>query len=103
MATVMSYSSITTVLDSMALEDGKTFTLGTPDSKKNYAVFFIVKECGDTGEQMITEDCLFGYVKIDRVNHNKQIVSGSFDFNVRDENDNLFRMFDGVFDRHYTN
>lgn len=97
------FSSVTIVLDSIGLEEGKTYTLGSPGAKKNYAVYFIVKECGNTGEQMTTADDLYGYVKIDRVNHEKQIVTGSFDFNVRDENGNLFRMSDGVFDRHYTN
>lgn len=96
------FATITIVLDSVAVERDATFKLGSPGPKKNYATYFIVKECGDTGEEMTTNDDLFGYVAFDRVDKEKKIVTGSFHFHVKDKNGNLYRMSDGVFDRHYT-
>ena len=97
------FSSITIVLDSIQLAEGMMYPLGSPGNRKNYAIYFIVKECADTGEEIFTTDDLFGYLRVDRINIEKQIVTGTFDFKVRDKNGNLYRMSDGVFDRHYTN
>jgi hypothetical protein len=96
------FSSVTITLDSIELKQDRTYQLGTPGPKKNYASYFVISGCALTGTTINTSDDLFGIVTITRLDPIKKIVNGEFDFRMRDADGNIVRVSDGIFDRHYT-
>lgn len=96
------FSNITITLDSIELKQDKTYRLGTPGLRKNYASYLVVGGCGESGKTIYTADDLYGEVTITRLDVHKGIANGTFDFKMRDEFGNIIRMSDGIFDRHYT-
>lgn len=95
------FYSISITLDSVELRQGRSYTLGTPGKRKNYASYFFVERCGDDGRRIFTSDDLQAEVFITRIDTAKKLVVGSFDIKIRDSAGITYRMSDGFFDRHY--
>ena len=89
------------MLDSIVLKERTRYVLGTPGKKKNYGWYFRTTECGQPREEIYTSDDLYGEIFIDRFDPVRKIVTGTFDFNSKDKNGNIYRVSDGVFDRHF--
>jgi hypothetical protein len=96
------FASVTITLDSIELKADTVYKLGTPGVRKNFAEYFVIKDCALTGKSLYTSDDLYGELTITRLDTFKKVVNGSFDFKMRDENGNIIRMSDGIFDKHYT-
>ncbi len=97
------FSSVTIVLDSIRLIPNAVYRLGTPGDKKNYASYFVASDCGLSGVRIYTADDLYAEVVITRLDRHKQVVNGTFDFRMRDQNGDVVRISDGVFERRYRN
>lgn len=97
------FFSLGITLDSIALENGKTFRLGSPGPKKNYGWYAFYTACSQQMVKIYTSDELEGEVTITRFDPDKRIVTGTFDFRLKDANGNLYRVSDGIFDRHFKN
>jgi hypothetical protein len=95
------YYTVSITLDSVLLEEGKTYRLGTPGSKKNYGSYSFITGCSQRKIEMFSFDERPGIISIIKLDPIKKIVTGTFDFRVRDENGLVYRMSDGAFDRHY--
>jgi hypothetical protein len=93
--------TVSITLDSVHLEVGKTYHLGSPGPKKNYGSYAFVPGCSRQKVELFSFDERPGIITITKLDRNKKIVTGTFDFRVRDQNGFIFRMSDGAFDRHY--
>ena len=94
---------VSITLDSVVLEKGKTYTLGSRGARKNYGSYAFITECSQSLVELFTTDDLKGEVTITKVDNVKKIVTGTFEFWVKDANDFIYRISDGIFDRHYSN
>jgi hypothetical protein len=95
-------TSVGITLDSIAIEEGKTYMLGGKGTYKNYGSFFSLKSCAQSKIEFFTKDNLFGYITITKFDPVKRIIKGNFQFTVSDANGSISTLSDGVFDRHYT-
>lgn len=95
------FFSLGIMLDSIELKVGTRYVLGTPGTKKNYGWYFITDECGEPRSELYTSDDLYGEVIIDMFDPVRKIVRGSFGFHMKDKDGNIYRVSDGIFDRHY--
>lgn len=88
-------------LDSVYLRRGETYILGSPGLKKHYGSYTINTDCSQTAEELFTSDDTPGIITITKFDQNKKVITGTFDFKVKDKNGYVYRMSDGVFDRYY--
>lgn len=97
------FFSLSIILDSVEVRRGQGYELGSPGAKKNFAKYFIVRDCSQGSEEIYTSDEIPGILIITKFDENKKIVHGTFDFKMKDANGNLYRISDGIFDRHFAN
>lgn len=97
------FFSLGIILDSIELRAGASYVLGSPGVRKNYGKYLLVTECSQPAVELLTSDDVPGIVTITSYDRTKKIIRGVFDFKVKDPDGNLYRISDGVFDRHYTN
>jgi hypothetical protein len=95
--------SVSITLDSIQLQEGKTYVLGNNGDQKKFGKYLILKDCTAPPIELFTSDNDPGEITITRFVPEKGIVRGTFAFVVRDDNGNVYRISDGIFDRHFIN
>lgn len=95
--------SIGFVLDSVMLEEGKTYLLGNQGPRNNYGRYYLNSTCDQSTLELYTNDNEPGQVTITYFDPVDKSVSGTFSFTVSDNNGNVYEISHGVFDRHYEN
>jgi hypothetical protein len=91
-------------LDSVQLEEGKTYFMGTQGSKKKFGSYFFTPGCAQSRVDVYTNDTIRpAQITITKFDPIKKVIMGTFYFVVSDDKGNEFRISDGIFDRHYTN
>lgn len=95
--------SITIVLDSIKLEQGRIHLLGDPGTKKKYGTYSRIDDCSGDKLEMHTNDLNGGEVLITKYDSALKFVSGSFFFTVKDSTGNEYRVSEGLFDQVLTN
>lgn len=93
---------ISFTLDSVRLEEGATYFLGTKAAYKHHGAYSVMTGCSTSPVELLTRDGDYGIVTITKFDPDKKVVTGVFDFKVRDALGNVYRISDGVFDRHYS-
>lgn len=91
-------------LDSVNIEEGKTYTLGTPGRGKNYGSYFFVTGCNQDRVELYTSDNddTPGKITIKKYDPVKKVITGTFYFTVKGTHGEFFQITGGIFDRHYT-
>lgn len=91
-------------LDSVNIEEGKTYTLGSPGSGKNYGSYFYVPGCNQDRIELYTSDSddIPGKITIKKYDPVKKVITGTFYFTVKGSHGEFFQITGGIFDRHYT-
>jgi hypothetical protein len=97
-----STATIEIVLDSVQLKEGKSYFLGAPGKKKNYATYSIISGCSEPVSEYATTDDTFGVVRIRKFNPDLRVVSATFFFTVMNADGDGVQIADGYFDRHFT-
>lgn len=97
-----SNSTVGITLDSVELVAGKRYNLGVPGEKANYGSYFLVPGCGQDRIQMNTFGETENYIIIKSFDPIKKVVTGTFNFTVKDAQGNRYQITDGIFDRHFT-
>jgi hypothetical protein len=97
------FFSLSIVLDSVEVRRGQAYALGSPGIKRNYARYTLLSDCSQSSQELYTSDDLPGTLMITRYDTFKKVVHGTFDFKVKDHQGNLYRISDGIFDRHFKN
>lgn len=95
-------STVGITLDSVELVAGKRYNLGIPGAKANYGTYFLVPDCGQDRIEMNTFGETNNYIIIKSFDPIKKVVTGTFNFTVRDAQGNRYQITDGIFDRHFT-
>jgi hypothetical protein len=94
--------SVSITLDSIQLQRGKSYQLGTHGLQKNYGTYYLADACSQEAVELYTKDNNPGYITITEFNPYDSIVSGSFFFSVVDDKGNKYQITDGAFHRHFT-
>ena len=91
-------------LDSIDIEEGKTYSLGSPGRGKFYGSYFYVTGCNQDRVELYTSDNddVKGKITIKKFDPVKKVVTGTFYFTVRGTHGEFFQITGGIFDRHYT-
>ena len=97
------FFSLSIVLDSVEVRRGQAYALGSPGAKKNYARYSFISDCSQGSKELYTADDLPGIVVITKYDTLKKVVHGTFDFKIKDHLGNIYRISDGIFDRHFKN
>lgn len=95
--------SVSITLDSIELQEGKTYLLGTEGSKKNYAMYSIIPDCLQDKLELYTKDDKPGQITISKYDVDRGFVSGTFFYSVQDANGKVYRVSEGIFDKRLTN
>jgi hypothetical protein len=95
--------SVGITLDSTVLKQGKTYSLGKEGLQKNFGSYFITAGCWEQRVELYSNDSIPGQVTITEYDPDKRVVTGTFSFVVLDKFGNVYRISDGIFDRHYIN
>jgi hypothetical protein len=100
-------STIGITLDSVQLVAGARYDLGSKGDKKNFGTLIITPASSQSTIVMHTADgtgtdYVDNYVTIKSIDTVKRIVTGTFNFTMKDANGHLYQITGGIFDRHFT-
>lgn len=94
-------NSIEIVLDSVELDEGKVYKLGSPASGA-YLKCTSVEQCSGRVIEFTSSDNSYGYIKITRFRPEKSVIGGDFACVETNDFGETFQISDGYFDRHFT-
>jgi hypothetical protein len=94
--------TIEIILDSVNLVEGKSFFLGSPGQKKNFARYSFVSGCAASVSEFVTSDSTFGVVRIKKFRPEIRVITATFFFTVTNKEGVAYQIADGYFDRHFS-
>ena len=90
------------VLDSVDIEEGQRYVLGSPGARKNYLRCVYTNDCSKAPLVLTTKDGSFGYITIKKYRPDIKVISAVFSCIVTSEQGITHQIADGYFDRHFT-